>query len=86
MTLHKVERSYCKSSIKYKYDTLYEALDNAVPHRGDLRPRHVGMWLEKNKGKITSKFQTIKESLQLVRGSRSLQGMTWKVKKLNPPK
>ena len=61
------------------YDNLYEALDNAVPHRGDLRPRHVGIWLEKNKGKIAGEFQ-------LVRGTRATQGMAWKVKKLNPPK
>ena len=68
-----------QSSIKYKYDTLYEALDNAVYHRGDLRPRHIGMWLEKNKGKFANGYQ-------LVRGMRDKQGMLWKVKKHNPPK
>ncbi len=58
------------------YDNLLEALDNAVPHRGDLRPRHVGLWLEKQKGKYANGFK-------LVRLLHSKQGVLWRV---NPPK
>ncbi len=61
---------------KKELNDLMEAFENAVPHRGELRPRHVGMWLEKKKGCFANGFQ-------LVKWKRTSQGILWKV---NPPK
>lgn len=59
-----------------QYLDLQEAFEEAVPHRGDLRPSAAGRWLDRRKGGFANGFQ-------LVRLERSAQGWLWKV---NPPK
>lgn len=58
------------------YLDLQEALEEAIPHRGDLRPSAVGRWLERRKGGFANGYQ-------LIRRERSAQGWLWRV---NPPK
>ena len=59
-----------------QYLDLQEALEEAIPHRGDLRPSAAGRWLERRKGGFANGYQ-------LIRRERSAQGWLWRVK---PPK
>ena len=65
-----------QSANKDLYSNLQEAFENAISQRGDLRPRHVGKWLEKKNGCFANGYQ-------LVKVGRGSQGILWKV---NPPK
>ncbi len=59
-----------------QYKNLQDALENAIPHYGDLRPRQVGKWFEKKNGCFAGGYQ-------LVRVGRDAKGTKWRV---NPPK
>ena len=58
------------------YSDLQEALEEAVPRRGELRPNSVGRWLERRKGGFANGYQ-------LIQWKHTAQGRLWKV---NPPK
>ena len=59
-----------------QYLDLQEALEEAVPHRGDLRINSTGKWFERQKGNFANGFQ-------LVKAGSGKYGNLWKV---NPPK
>ena len=61
---------------KHLYYDLQEALEEAVPHRGDLRINSTGKWFERKKGGFAGGYQ-------LVKVGASMYGNLWKV---NPPK